>query len=173
VTSISTFGIAIPFVEIYFLFRITYFPIDEQVYSCFLTQRSLRYSIEIKFLREDFCMKFSKTAMGLFTLFLLCSASIKASSSDGLINLISYIVHHPFKTVVMTGKISTEGCVTAYAAYLSALRFAKCYKYFETNRFKLDFKFLQKPFKTALIGVGLAFVMYECGNNLINDVKSL
>lgn len=111
--------------------------------------------------------------MGLFTLFLLSSANIQASSSEGLGHLINYIVHHPFKTVVNTGRISGEGCIAAYAAYLSALKLAKCYKYFEVNRFKLKFDFLQKPFKTALIGVGLAFVMYECGNSLINDVKAL
>lgn len=111
--------------------------------------------------------------MGLFTLFLLSSTNIQASSSEGLGHLINYIVHHPLKTVVNTGKIGGEGCVTAYAAYLAALKFVKCYKYFKGNRFKLNFDFLQKPFKTALVGVGLAFVMYECGNNLINDVKEL
>ena len=143
---------------------------DEQVYSCFLVQRPLRYFIEIKILREDFYMKFLKMAMGLFILFLLSNTSMQASIVSDVGHAIDHVVCHPIDSAVKLAKVVAKGFV-AYTAGRLAWRYG-CQSYDQLDS-EITLGELKKPFEALLICVGVGMISCKCVKSLMGDVKTL
>jgi hypothetical protein len=119
-------------------------------------------------------MKFYCKSIGLFSLFLLFTPLVNASTiAPRIRKSISAIAKQPLAVAKTYGSIGAKALVTIWSGKIACQHICKIADYLKRNGIKFEIRPYKDPFESALITTGLAMLAYECGNSLIDDINNL
>ena len=118
-------------------------------------------------------MKFCKTTMAFFTLFLLYNVPMWGSIFSDLKRTAKYTVAHPKESVFRCTKAGLKGVMALCSGVLSLQKACKCFQKITDDTIIFEVNPLKSLCKTGTAAAGLALLALECGNSLVDDIKQL
>lgn len=119
-------------------------------------------------------MKFGKTAMPFFSLFLMICGHMYALTSSDFKRAIKYAIIHPIDSAINCCSFGVKGFLCVYTGK-EAVR--KAYNYIEQLMAdESSFSCIEKRkgcLKTGVVVLGLAMLSYKSGRSLMNDFNKL
>ena len=119
-------------------------------------------------------MKFGCKTIGFFSLFLFFTPLANASGITPKIRKsISNIVKQPLAVAKTYGSIGVKALVTIWSGKIACEHVCKIFDFLKRNGIKFEIRSYKEPFESSLITTGLAMLIFECGNSLVDDINNL